>query len=85
MSKKEIGLAVRAVAHYASDCFGNGDYIGMRDAFDIARQMANMYELKEAEWVGNIACTYINEALKELQHDIEQGETAKELYDILTD
>lgn len=47
--------------------------------------MANMYELKEAEWVGNIACTYINEALKELQHDIEQGETAKELYDILTD
>lgn len=26
MSKKEMGIAVRALAQYASDCSGNGDY-----------------------------------------------------------
>lgn len=80
-----MGLAIKALAQYASDCMGNGDYIEMRNTFDIARHMANMYELREAEWIGNTACTYINEALEELQHEIEQGETAQKLYNILTD
>ena len=42
-----MGLAVRAIAQYASDCSGNGDYLEMDKAFKIAVNMANMYELKE--------------------------------------
>ena len=29
MSRKEIGLAVKAIAQYASNCSGNGDYLEM--------------------------------------------------------
>jgi len=79
MSKKEMGLAVRALARYASDCFGNGDYIEMNKAFEIALNMANMYELKEAEWICNIGCVYFNEAMKELKHEIEKGKRAQDI------
>ncbi len=47
MSKKEMGLAVKALAQYASDCSGNGNYIEMNRAFEIALNMANMYELRK--------------------------------------
>lgn len=81
MSKKEMGIAVRAIIQYASDCSGNADYLEMNKAFKIALNMANMYELKEAEWVGNTACIYINDALDELQHEIEEGKTAQKILD----
>lgn len=81
MSRKEMGLAVRAIVQYASDCSGNADYLEMNKAFKIALNMANVYELKEAEWVGNTACIYINDALDELQHEIEEGKTAQKILD----
>lgn len=41
MSKKEMGLAVRAIVQYPSDCSGNADYLEMNKAFKIALNMAN--------------------------------------------
>ncbi len=79
MNKKEMGLAVRALVQYASDCFENGDYIEMNEAFKIALNMANMYELREAEWIYNISCVYFNEAMEELKHEIEEGERAQDI------
>ena len=84
MSKKEMGLAVRALAQYASDCSGNGDYIEMNKAFEIALNMANMYELREAEWICNIGCVYFNEAMEELEHTIEEGEKAQDILNELS-
>ncbi len=79
MGKKEMGLAVRALAQYASDCSGNGNYIEMNRAFEIALNMANMYELREAEWICNIGCVYFNEVMEELEHVIEEGERAQDI------
>ena len=83
MSKKEMGIAVRALAQYASDCSGNGEYLEMKRAFDIALNIANMYELREAEWICATGCTYINEAFEELEHEIEEGKKAQKIYDRL--
>lgn len=84
MSKKEMGLAVRALAQYASDCYGNGNYIEMNKVFDIALNIANMYELREAEWIGSTGCVYFNEAMEELEHTIEEGKMAQKVYDEMT-
>ena len=84
MSKKEMGLAVRALAQYASDCSGNGDYLEMKKAFNIALNMANMYELREENWIVNTYDTYLSEAFEELEHTIEEGEKAQDILNELS-
>ena len=79
MSKKQMGLAVRAIAQYASDCSGNADYLDMDKAFKIALNMANMYELKEENWIVNTYGVYLSEAVEELQHEIAEGEKAQDI------
>lgn len=79
MSRKEMGLAVRAIAQYASDCSGNGDYLEMDKAFKIALNMANMYEFKEENWMANTYGVYLSEAVEELKHEIAEGEKAQDI------
>lgn len=79
MSKKEMGLAIRAMAQYASDCSGNGDYLEMDKAFKIALNMANMYELREEDWIVNVYGTYLSEAKQDLEDDIAAGEIAQDI------
>lgn len=79
MGRKEMGLAVRAIAQYASDCSGNGDYLEMDKAFKIATNMASMYELKEIDWIVNTYGIYLSEAVEELEHEIVEGEKAQDI------
>lgn len=74
-----MGLAVRAIAQYASDCSGNGDYLEMGKAFKIAVNMASMYELKEEDWIVNVYGTYLSEAKQDLEDDIAAGEIAQNI------
>lgn len=83
MSKKEMGLAVRAIAQYASDCSGNADYLEMDKAFKIALNIANMYELREEEFIVNTYDVYLSEAMEELEYEIAQGEKARDILDEL--
>ena len=81
MSKKEMGLAVRALVQYASDCFGNSDYIEMNEAFKIALNMANMYELREEDQIVNTYGVYLSEAFEQLESTIEEGRKAQNILD----
>lgn len=84
MSKKEMGLAVRAIAQYASDCSGNGNYLEMDTAFKIAVNMANMYELKEEDWIVNTYSVYLSEAMGELEHEMAEGKRAQDIFNELS-
>lgn len=79
MSKKEMGLAVRAIAQYASDCSGNGDYLEMDKAFKTALNMCYMYQLREEDWVASTYGIYLSEAVEELEHEIEEGQKAQDI------
>lgn len=83
MSKKEMGLAVKALAQYADDCLGNGDYLEMDEAFKIALNIANMHELKEMDWIADLYATYLDEATENLEEEIAKGNAAKRTLDIL--
>lgn len=83
MGKKEMGLAVRALAQYASDCAGNGEYIEMKKTFDVAKRMAGLYELREEEQISNLAQDYLSDAIEDLEYDIEAGEYAKNILSAL--
>ena len=74
-----MGLAVRAIAQYASDCFGNGDYLEMDKAFKIAVNMANMYELREEDWIVNVYGTYLSEAKQDLEYNIAARKIAQNI------
>ena len=63
MNKKEMGVTVKGLVEYASECFGNGDYKEMVKTFDIALSIANMYELFEYDWVKRMSDFYMHEAL----------------------
>lgn len=82
-SKREMGLAVRALVQYADDCSGNGDYLEMNEAFKIALNMANMYELREEDQIVNTYGVYLSEALDQLKSTVEEGIKAQELYNKL--
>lgn len=83
MSRKEMGLAVRALGQYASDCSGNGDYLEMDKAFKIATNMASMYELREEDWIVNTYDEYLSEVVEELEHEIAEGLKAQDILDEL--
>ena len=59
MNKKEMGITVKGLVEYASECFGNGDYKEMVKTFDIALSIANMYELYEYDWVKRMSDFYM--------------------------
>ena len=84
MSRKEIGLAVKAIAQYASNCSGNGDYLEMDNAFKIALNMANMYELKEEDWILNTYGAYLSEAIGELEREMAEGKRAQDIFNELS-
>lgn len=79
MSRKEMGLAVRAIAQYASDCSGNADYLEMDKAFKIALNMTYMYELREEDLITRIYSEYLSEAIEELKHEVAEGENAQDI------
>ena len=79
MSRKEMGLAVRAIAQYASDCCGNADYLEMVKAFEIALDTAYVYELREEDWIAGIYSEYLSEAVKELEYEIARGKNAQDI------
>lgn len=61
--KKQMGITVKGLVDYASECFDNGDYKEMVKTFDIALSIANMYELIEYDWVKRMNDFYTHEAL----------------------
>ena len=79
ITKKDYGIAVTALAEYASDCWGNGELIEMKQTFEIAINMANMHELREEEWVKNLYRNYMSGITHELKEEIKRGETARKI------
>lgn len=56
----------------------------MREAFEVALNMANMYELREENWIVNTYSTYLSEAIEKLEHTIEEGEKAQDILNELS-
>lgn len=79
MNRKEMGLAVKALVQYASDCSGNSEYLEMNRAFQIALGMAYMYELKEEKWIASTYNVYLSEAKNELADTISEGQKAQDI------
>ena len=84
MSKKEMGLAVRALGQYASECLcSTGNYIEMISALNVASNLANMYELREEKWINDIYHCYVTEAMDTLRETMEKGKEAEKIFDEL--
>lgn len=84
MSRKEMGLAVRALGQYASDCnCSTGDYIEMVTALNVAKNLANMYELREEEWINDIYHCLVSDAMETLRETIDEGKKAQDVFDEL--
>lgn len=84
MSRKEMGLAVRALGQYADDCLcGTGDYIEMVSALNVAKNLASMYELREEEWINDIYHRFVVEAMDTLEETMKKGKEAQDIFDEL--
>lgn len=84
MSRKEMGLAVRALEQYADDCLGGtGDYIEMISALNVAKNLASMYELREEKWINDIYHIYVADAMDTLRETMKKGKEAKDIFDEL--
>lgn len=86
MSKKEMGLAVRALGQYAEDCnCSTGDYIEMVTALNVAKNLANMYELREEKWLDGLYRVLVADAMDTLKETMQQGRKAENIFDELED
>ena len=83
MSKKEMGIAVKALADYADDCFSWEDYVEMTKAFKVAISMASTYELREENWLDNMYNSYLSEVFDELNSKITEGRESQNVLDEL--
>ncbi len=83
--KKEMGIAVKAIAQYAEEQLNNGNYVEMVNAFKVALNMADMYKLREMEDLKNSYIFFVNDAKTDLQAYIKMGERAQKELDMIED
>lgn len=56
-----MGITVKGLIQYTSECFCNSDYKNMINAFEMVLNMVNRYELREENWVKFIYNIYRQE------------------------